>query len=347
MAILKKVQELLVAEGFRLFQPSEELMDELAGLGEGERSGIYVHVMPGREYFYVGLSVDVRERYHQHLKTYGKIEMSTFLSAPEDKLGTLEMKFIALMQEHKVPLLNKLVPIDDFDSTSISEILDHKKQSAWLKDVNYRYEGGPREYTTENLRRYKERYDKFLAHSLYSPEAVRLAGEYIRRCMPEPIRTERNLWMINCLTRAYRGALKATALVRISVHRPEVLTVIVNDKKAKMEPVHVLFTISTLGLTQKEVDALTKTLNDLDKGVDIWHNAFSSPKFDHYRLTLYSYEDAWMVMESPAFVKACKSACIHLMHRGQVQPHFSQAHCLPLVQAALAATPAKVPKRKK
>jgi hypothetical protein len=60
-----------------------------------------------------------------------------------------------------------------------------------------------------------------------------------------------------------------------------------------------------------------------------------------------SYEDAWMVMESPAFVKACKSACIHLMHRGQVQPHFSQAHCLPLVQAALAATPAKVPKRKK
>lgn len=337
MSNLSIVEGLLVKSGFTSFRPSAELMDELSELQEGSRRGIYVHVLDGGTQFYVGLSVDVRERYKQHLKTYGKIELSAFLPAPENKLGSLEMRFIALLQEHKIPLLNKLVPIDDFDSSSISEIFDDKKQAKWLKNSDARYIGGPRAYAEEGLRRYKERYDKFLAHSHYSPEAVRLAGEYIRRCIPEPIRTERNLWMINCLTNGFQG-MTVTALVRISVHRPEVFTVVVNDKKADMEPMRVLFTVSAADLSTIEVVQLNKALASVPGGYDNWENAFRSAHFDHYRLTFYSYKAAWHLMDCPAFVKACKSACLRLMHQGQVQRHFSQSHCLPLVQAALAAT---------
>ena len=116
-----------MAAGFTPFRDSIELMDELAARGPDGRSGIYVHFFSGpEEWFYLGLSVDVRKRYQQHIKNHTDITKSAWLSAPKDELVALELKYLSLMQGHHANLRN---------------ILKHREQYRWedFKDI---FEGG-------------------------------------------------------------------------------------------------------------------------------------------------------------------------------------------------------------
>ena len=78
------VQVVLAKHGFPAFKPAAELMSELKGASASARAGVYVHAFKGGRAFYVGISVDVRKRYFQHLKNFKDIEYSTVLAVPRD-----------------------------------------------------------------------------------------------------------------------------------------------------------------------------------------------------------------------------------------------------------------------
>jgi len=338
MATLQKIQQVLEKRGFGSFRPSAELMDELEQLGKGGRRGIYVHVLHGGQHFYVGLSVDVRSRYLQHLETYGEIEHSAFLPVPTADLAPIEMEHIALLRDMGATLLNVLQPSEDMTSEEVAEMFDAEKQQAWLDDMTAYYSSGPRDYDPNELPRFAKRYADLLAHKNYSEELIDILSYFIRSFIPTPDKSEGYLWTLNCLTNAFQKH-SATALFRISVHRPEVLTVVVNDKDPDMQPFFFMFTVAKGDLAETDLDALDDipdiSLDEID---------FKTAKFEHFRINAYTLDAVWRLFANPAFVRAMKRCVYELMRSGQTPKNFSQSHCLPLCAQVMSRKPG-IPQR--
>lgn len=339
MSTVTLVEALLLKSGFPAFRPSEELMDELKDLGLEERRGIYVHVLGGGTQFYVGLSIDVRSRYLQHLETYGSIEQSTFLHVPEPQdMAPIEMEHIALLREAGVTLLNVLQPAEDMSAEEVADMFDADKQQAWLDDMTAYYAGGPRDYDPQELPRFAKRHAELLAHKNYSEELIDILSYFIRSFIPTPDKSEGYLWTLNCLTNAFQRH-PATALFRISVHRPEVLTVVVNDKDPDMKPFFLMFTVAKGDLAQIDLDALGDIADISFEEID-----FKTAKFEHMRISAYTLDAVWRLFANPAFVRAIKRCVFELMRSGQTPKNFSQSHCLPLCAQVMSRKPV-IPQR--
>lgn len=334
MSNLSVVESLLLKSGFPPFRPSGELMDELAGLTGGARRGIYVHVLGGGTQFYVGLSIDVRSRYLQHLETYGSIEKSTFLHLPEPvDMAPVEMEHIARLRDAGATLLNVLQPAADMSAEDVAEMFDPDAQQAWLDDMTAYHDGGPRAYDPKDLPRFAKRHASLLAHKNYSEELIDLVSYFIRAFIPTPDKSEGYLWTLNCLTDAFTDH-SAKALFRISVHRPEVLTVVVNDKDPEMAPFFIMFTAAKWEGAAADAEALAEIpdveVHDLD---------FKTAKFPHFRVKALTVEAAWRLFANPAFIRGIKRAVFELMRSGQTPKNFSQSHCLPLCAQVMSRQP--------
>jgi hypothetical protein len=319
-----KLEKLLVKDGFTPFRKSDELMNDLKALPDGKRCGIYIHMLPGGEYFYVGLSVDVRDRYQQHKQTYHKIEKSAFLSAPKNQIGILEQKYISMLYRMKLKLLNILIPDDSSKAGDLSDSFGVEAQNEWIADSAAKYKGKGNTYSEELLKKFEARYEKLMSSADFKPEYLDFISTFIRYCIPHPEKSEKVFWTLNCLTNAFQKH-PARALFRVSVHRPEVLTFVVNHKDPAMEPFMVMFTLFPEAMTAKEFSEINKI-----GGFEIVDNVFKSADFDHIHLRASSMETAWKLLAHEGFRRAIKQCVLKLMQKGQVPRNFSQSHCLPL-----------------
>lgn len=314
-------------------------MDELKALGEGERRGIYVHVLHGGTHFYVGLSVDVRSRYLQHLETYGEIEHSSFLAVPEpEDLAPVEMEHIALLRDAGATLLNVLQPDEDMSAEQVAEMFDAEKQEAWLEDMGAYFDGGPKDYDAQDLPKFAKRYSDLLAHKNHSEELLDLLSYFIRTFIPTPDKSEGYLWTLNCLTNAFQKH-SARALFRISVHRPEVLTVVVNDKDPEMPSFFIMFTVAQGCVAPEDQESLMAIQDVSMEGVD-----YKTAKFPHFRINANTMDAAWRLFANPGFVRSMKKSVYELMRSGQTPKNFSQSHCLPLCHNVMSRKP-RIPDR--
>ena len=341
MSKIAKLEKLLTKEGFTPFRPSEELMGELKKLPDGQRCGIYVHVLPGDEYFYVGLSVDVRDRYQQHRKTYQKINLSSFLSAPKDQIGILEQKYIAMLYRMNLKLLNILIPDDTSTAGDLSDSFGIEAQDQWMLGADSYYKGKGNSYSEVLLKKFEPRYNKLTSSKDYKSEYLDFISTFIRYCIPHPEKSEKVFWTLNCLTNAFQKH-PARALFRVSVHRPEVLTFVVNHKDPHMEPFMVMFTIYPEAMTEEE----HQEIKEIAGYVAYEANGNGEPfyktaGFKHWQVRAYSIETAWELLRHTGFRRAIKDCVLKLMQKGQVPRNFSQSHCLPLCEEVMRR-PAKL-----
>ena len=329
--VINKVKSVLQERGFSDLRPSAEIMAEIRKRDEQGRRGIYVHVMPGLDKFYVGKSIDVVSRYKQHLETYGTIELSAFLHVPEAELGPIEEEHIALFREMGVTLLNVLLPDEDLGSADIAKIFDPSSLQGWVDDPKAYWKGGPKDYRPEELARFDARYAKLLKYPAHSEELMDLLNLFIRRCIPSPDRTEKTFWTINCLTEAFLKH-SSKAVYRISVHRPEVLTVVDNPKDPEMERFMILFTVANAVMTERELRSYLKIKDCFEYSA----NSYKTAKFPHLRIAACTPAAARKLMEHEGIVRSAKVCVAKLMQKGQVPRNFSQSHCLPLCRDVLS-----------
>jgi hypothetical protein len=353
---LKKAQRWLLKHGFTEFRPSAEFMVELAQLPEGSRRGIYVHAMKDGTEFYAGLSIDVVERYQQHLTTYATIEHSAFLHVPQDPLEPIESQVIKLLREKDLTLLNVLIPhelveSEDSDDEEDEEGEDNEDsgESEWrptsgfgssLAKPIWHVDDEPGvAYDPKELPKFANRYTDFKASRGYTPEIMEFVRYFVRAVLPDPVQSQKRYWSINCLTEAYRKESETT-LVRISIYRPEIMAVHLNKDRSG-SPYYFAFTLATTGgCDMADMIAIEKI-----PGITMSENPFKTARFNHIQLYAESLESAWEILRNPACMLMLKDCAARLMQNGKLMPRFAQAHCLPLAEEVFsqpATLPAKL-----
>jgi hypothetical protein len=328
----KVIETDLMTAGFTPFRDSNELMDELAALGPDRRSGIYVHFFAGEEeWFYLGLSVDVRKRYQQHIKNHTDIIKSAWLSAPKDELVALELKYLSLMQGHHANLRN---------------ILKHREQYRWedFKDI---FEGGhgerwlaqpgpdlaPYDKQDKELEaNYAKRYAEFRAHPDFSEELLDLLNYYLRNFVLMPTKTDQMFWNVTCLNPGgYNKPFdQLIAFLRVNIHMPEVFTLILNDTYEGTPRLTFNFHAAEDQLSDEDIERY-----NADKQLALNRGNYASTGGKQVQFSLHDIGTAWKLFRDPVFQRAVRVSNLRLMRMGLLARRLSQSHCLPLAKEAL------------
>lgn len=329
----KVIEADLVAAGFTPFRDSIELMDELAARGPDGRSGIYVHFFSGpEEWFYLGLSVDVRKRYHQHIKNHTDIIKSAWLPAPEDQLVALELKYLGLMQSHRANLRNILKHRDDYLWEDIKDIFEDGHGERWLADPSP--DLLPYTKTDKELEaNYAKRFAELRAHPDFSEEIMELFNHYIRHFVLFPTKTDQMFWNLTCLTPGgySKPYEKLVALMRINIHMPEVFTVILNEHYEGAPRLTFNFHVAKDQFTKEDLDRYWA-----DWSLKANPGNYTATGGRQIQFLVNNVADAWTLLADPVFRRAAKVSNLRLMRRGLLARALSQAHCLPLAKETLA-----------
>ena len=329
----KVIEAALVAEGFTTFKDSLQLMDEVAARGPDERSGIYVHFFAGdEEWFYLGLSIDVRKRYHQHIKNHTDIIKSAWLPAPEEQLVALELKYLSLMQSHHANLRNILKHREEYRWEDFKDIFEGGHAERWLQDP--RPDLTPYDKVDKELEaNYAKKFAELRAHPDFSDEMLELLNHYVRHFILFPTRTDQMFWNMTCLnpggySKPYE---QLKAFLRINIHMPEVFTAILNEHYEGSPRMAYNFHVAK--------DQFTK--DDLARYRDEWGliahpGNYAATGGKQIQFVVNNLEDAWTLIADPVFRRAAKVGNLRLMRQGLLARRLSQSHCLPLAKAALA-----------
>jgi hypothetical protein len=331
----KVIEADLIAAGFTPFRDSTELMDELAARGPDGRSGIYVHFFAGEEeWFYLGLSVDVRKRYQQHIKNHTDIIKSAWLSAPEDQLVALELKYLGLMQGHRANLRNILKHRDDYLWEDIKDVFEDGHGERWLTDPMpdlTPYEKADKELEAN----YAKRFAELQAHPDFSEDMLELLNHYIRHFILFPTKTDQMFWNLTCLNPGLYSKPydKLTAFLRINIHMPEVFTAILNEHYEGSPRMSFNFHVAK--------DQFTK--DDLARYREDWSlvahpGNYTATGGRQIQFVVSNLDDAWTLLADQVFRRAAKVSNLRLMRMGLLARRLSQSHCLPLAKEALGRT---------
>lgn len=191
-------------------------------LQSSERCGIYVLHCESAE-LYAGLSVNVVTRYVQHIKNHKDIVKLSFKCVSPEKLATEEKLVIWELEKSGVHLRNIVHTSTTYAPSIFDEIMSAEEQERWLQDANYTDLTGERLEIPEARRKYRSKYLRFKQLPC-ADEVIEIAREYVRTCIPAPLRSEYYYWSCSCLP----SNLKMV-YVRINVNRQEVFVIQVVD----------------------------------------------------------------------------------------------------------------------
>lgn len=329
------VQAILSKHGFPAFTPASELMSGLKGASASSRAGVYVHAFNGGRSFYVGISVDVRKRYFQHLKNFKDIEYSTVLAVPRDKQFLLEFELIGELMRRKIPLRNLLRPDHEFSQADIDLIVRELGDSQGVSDESNYYHG-PHLVKDAALERSLDaghpmvvKHAEMLSHPLYTNAAAKVFARYIRSCIPLPALTERSFWTVTCMSKGLYAKPydKLKVMMRISVARPEVFSAVIDD----IDPKHVLeynFYVAAEPISPGELARLKAI-----PGVRYRANNQESIKLPLHQFFAFDAKSAMQLLDSAEFRNAAKLHNLLLMrHWGQNTVRRVGFHNLPLAK---------------
>ncbi len=328
----KVIEADLMAAGFTSFRDSTELMDELAALGPDGRSGIYVHFFAGEEeWFYLGLSVDVRKRYQQHIKNHTDIIKSAWLSAPKADLVALELKYLALMQGHHANLRNILKHREDYLWDDIKDVFEGGHGEVWLAQAGPDLTPYAR-IDKELEANYAKRFAEFRAHPEFNEELLDLVNFYVRHFILMPAKSDQMFWNITCLnpggyTKPYDQLI---AFLRINIHMPEVFTLILNETYEGTPKLTFNFHAADDQLSDEDIERY-----NADKQLALNKGNYAATGGKQVQFSLHDIGTAWKLMRDPVFQRAVKVSNLRLMRMGLLARRLSQSHCLPLAKEAL------------
>ena len=333
------VQAILSKHRFPAFKPAAELMSELKGASASARAGVYVHAFKGGRAFYVGISVDVRKRYFQHLKNFKDIEYSTVLAVPRDKQFLLEFELIGELMRRKIPLRNLLRPDLEYSQDDIDLIVSELGDSQGVSDESNYYRG-PHTVKDAALERSLDaghplvvKHAEMLSHPLYTKSTATVFARYIRSCIPLPALTERSFWTVTCMNKGLYSKPydKLKVMMRISVARPEVFSAVIDD----IDPKHVLeynFYVAAEPISAGELAKLKSI-----PGVRYKANYQKQIKLPIHQFFAFDAKSAMQLLDSAEFRNAARLHNLLLMrHWGQNTVRRVGFHNLPLAKQLFA-----------
>ena len=326
-AVLEQVEAQLVDLGFDPFVPSLTLARRLMRRGRARREGMFVHALPGGREFYLAGSTDVAARILRDIADEAELGGTAFLQGEMALLAHIETQVLALLRRRGARVRGVLRPSPAGWQPDLHRLVP------WLSRPGDVFDRPPPPRSAEELARFDDRMAALRAHPRFDERLLDLLSAYIRRCLPDPAATEGVFWSLTCLTRAYRDDPASLTLARLSVRRPEVLTVIPAGKGSPRGAATVAFTVAE--------DALEEASPFLFGACDatMYEGGFRTADFPHARVEVGTYADARRLLRDPAFVKACRLANLRLMRAGPLHPHVAAAHNHRLVQAALSRMP--------
>ena len=329
-SILEQVEAQLADLGFDPFVPSLTLARRLARRRKALREGMFVHALPGGREFYLAGSTDVAERTLRDIADEADIAATAFLQGEMALLAHVETQVLSLLRRRGARVRGVLRP------SAAGWQPDLHRLVPWLGRAKEVFEAPPPPRGEDELARFDERTAELRAHPRFDTRLFDLLSAYIRRCVPDPAATEGEFWSLTCLTRAYRDDPERKTLARLTVRRPEVLSVIPAAEGADCDAAEIAFTVAEDGLEPGDLFALSATC-----AANVFEGGFRTADFPHARLEVGSYADARRLLRHPRFIKACRLANLRLMRAGQLHPHVAAAHNHRLVQAALSRFPVR------
>lgn len=200
---------------------------------------------------YVGETVNYRDRFATHSKTYdGQIEAfhlrydPTAAALPARSKGRKQQLLIVerelihdaqkdgLVARNFREMANPIDRSPEFTALFASGTADEKIAQWFARpdEVNASDPTSLQPLRTTDFGGARDKFDRLMKVS-ESDQIIRIVGSYLSRCVPFPALTEYRSWSISCLPSAKRGAAgkKYSVLACVSISRTESLTILRAD----------------------------------------------------------------------------------------------------------------------
>ena len=305
---------------------SQQSLREL--IGREQRCGIYVlHFASGE--FYVGQAIDVTRRFLDHRKNHPDICHLSFKSVTREDLDDSEVEAITRFEREGFLLRNISLTSVVQGERDLDALVPRDRQARWLDDLEDPSFGGNRHDLADLRRKYERRFAKF-AKLPNAEELGAVLRAYIWMTIPDPIATELDFWSVSCIPPTNGGIVHA----RVNIFGQEVASF-----GATEDGVFYDWQVARSPLEVKRWGKRWMCMLLL-MGVEDIQPGFHYPSggADQMRISAFSADSAFDVLERPLIVRAMRTLNLRLMRRGHTW--FNRYHCPQMADFALQEPPA-------
>ena len=296
---------------------------------QNNRCGIYILHFENREY-YVGLAVDVVNRYAQHRLNHSDIEYISFKEVAKSKLPEIEKETIYKLEYLKKPLRNINIVSIIIGETDLDLIVSKEDQEKW---VNYQlpFESLTTERFeyTELRKKYSKKFEKFKNNRFFDI-CCEVLQHYIYYTTPYPRRTEYSFWSCSCLPST------DDALLRVNIFWQETLNIFEEEYtylENEVEKSDIGLAISIWLSKNKLFEKYSETeLLDKYHTLTFGNRIYESGGQDQQQIIISEIEFFDFLYDRP-ISDAIKDFNLRLMRKGGCM--FNRYHCFDLADEAV------------
>jgi predicted GIY-YIG superfamily endonuclease len=174
-------------------------MRSIAGhFTKNNRCGIYILHFENSEY-YVGLAIDVVNRYAQHRLNHLDIEYISFKEIAKSKLAEIEKLTVYELENRKKALRNINIVSIVIGDTDLDLVVSKDEQEKWMNyELPFESIETERFEYPEHRRKYTKKFEKLKLNPLFA-NCCEILQHYIYFTTPFPKKTEYSFWSCSCL----------------------------------------------------------------------------------------------------------------------------------------------------
>lgn len=308
-------------------------MRSIAGqFTQNNRCGIYILHFADRQY-YVGLAIDVVNRYAQHRLNHLDIEYVSFKEVAKINLSKVEKETVYKLEDLKKSLRNiNIVSIVSGD-TDLDLIVNKEEQDKWITEELKLESLQTKRFEYPELRKkYTAKFEKLLKHALVEEikECIQL---YVLGAIPFPRRTEYSFWSLSCLPSTHKKTL-----TRLNIYWQETLVLYEYDLDTHLQTDDEKIGIGISIWLSKSVLEKKWSENQLkEKFISLAYEDWTheSGGQDQQCITLESMEFRDFIL-TDGIIDAAKQFNLCLMRKGGCV--WNRYHCFDLADIALDTT---------
>lgn len=304
-------------------------MRSIAGqFTRNNRCGIYILHFENSEY-YVGLAIDVVNRYTQHRQNHKDIEYVSFKEVAKSKLADIEKETVYALENLKKPLRNINIVNIIIGDTDLDLIVSPEEQSKW---INY-------ELTIDSLKterfeypelrkKYLEKFNTLTKYEYYE-DVKAILQSYVLETIPFPCRTEYSFWSVSCLP-----STGDKPLFRLNIFWQETFVVFqdeyINEQTNQIEIENLVLIWLSKSKLQKHftVDSLTLKFKSLEFVDRVWETGGQDQQ-----CILISAFEFFEFFNTIEIKDAIKEFNLRLMRKGGC--NWNRYHCFALADEAV------------
>ncbi|GEO07198.1 hypothetical protein AAE02nite_48620 [Adhaeribacter aerolatus] len=279
---------------------------------QNNRCGIYILHFENGEY-YVGLAIDVVNRYAQHRQNHLDIEFISFKEVAKSKLPEIERETVYELENRKKELRNINIVSIIIGETDLDLIVSKEEQGKWINyELPFESLTTKRFEYPEHRKRYTKKFEQLKSNPLFE-NCCDILQHYIYFTIPYPKKTEYSFWCCSCLPST------DNALIRVNIFWQETLNIFEEEfeyeenrivKKEKGLSIAIWLSKSKLFETYTETELLEKY-----KTLSIGNVVYKSGGQDQQQLIIDDIEFLDFLYDRP-ISDAIKDFNLRLLRKG-------------------------------